>query len=612
MLDKNYELAADYATGGAQCVRRRALGTLIARSHGKGRAARALHRARVAAGGACVAAHAGVAAVDDAARALPSPPARRIVSLAPHVTELLFAAGAGARVVGVVAGSDWPPEAARIAVRRRRVRLDLERIVALKPDLVVTWPYTAPAQVGGSAHRGIPVFTSNAGTIDGIAHDIERLGELAGTRDDRAARRRGVSRRLDAARRGAAAQRAAPLRVFYEIWDEPLYTIGGAHLISAGDRAVRRRKRVRGARASGAVGQRRSGARGAPAGDRRRHRRRACGRRGSTSGGAGANCRRCATANLLVVDANLLHRAGPRFARGVARSVRRVASVAARTASRSVSAARTSASLPAPSSVSARPNSADSGASAQELRRRAGLGATRADQRSRDRRSVRRDSGRAAPSPAPCRARARARSARRAPPPAGAMSRCDDGSSSSSSGVSCASSAASATRRRSPPDSVRTSRVASAATSNACERFARDAPVSVATPTRATRQCGWRPTSTRFEHRRGERVAVVLRQHRARRARSRGDSVASGAPSSVIVAGERRRKPASVCSSVVLPAPLRPTIAHTSPACDVESTARSQNARAAIAGVRPRAASSAALIAARAAATGTSARRSAR
>ncbi len=125
---------------------------------------------------------AAVQAVDDAGTTVTlAAPASRIVSLAPHATELLYAAGAGERVVGVLATSDWPPEVAgkpRVGDSRA---LDLERIVALAPDLVVTWPYAAPAQVGPLVARGVPVFIANPATIDGIAVDLERLGTLAGT-----------------------------------------------------------------------------------------------------------------------------------------------------------------------------------------------------------------------------------------------------------------------------------------------------------------------------------------------------------------------------------------------------------------------------------------------
>jgi iron complex transport system substrate-binding protein len=128
-------------------------------------------------------ARAAVDAVDDAGATVKlASPATRIVSLAPHATELLYAAGAGDRVVAVLATSDWPPEAARKPKVGDSRALDLERIFLLQPDLVVTWPFAAPAQVGALVARGIPVFVANPATIDGIAQDMERLGTLAGTR----------------------------------------------------------------------------------------------------------------------------------------------------------------------------------------------------------------------------------------------------------------------------------------------------------------------------------------------------------------------------------------------------------------------------------------------
>jgi len=157
-------------------------------------------------------------------------PARRIVSLAPHATELLFAAGAGAHVVGAVKGSNHPAEARALPLVGDAHALDVERIVALKPDLVVTWPYTTPGQVGKLAARGIVVFTTDPRTIDGIAVDIERLGALAGTGPAAAAAARRF--RDDLATAVARPPGRARVRVFYQIWGEPTYTIGGRHLIS--------------------------------------------------------------------------------------------------------------------------------------------------------------------------------------------------------------------------------------------------------------------------------------------------------------------------------------------------------------------------------------------
>ena len=156
-------------------------------------------------------------------------PARRIVSLAPHATELLFAAGAGASVVGVVRGSDHPAAARSLRVVGDAHALDLERILALEPDLVVTWPWTTPGQVAKLRTRGIAVFTSDPKTIDGIASSLERLGVLAGTGEAAQAAARTFRAKIDAVRASRNGERP---RVFYEIWHEPLFTVGGHHLIS--------------------------------------------------------------------------------------------------------------------------------------------------------------------------------------------------------------------------------------------------------------------------------------------------------------------------------------------------------------------------------------------
>jgi len=157
-------------------------------------------------------------------------PAERIVSLAPHATELLYAAGAGDRVVGVLSTSDWPPEAAAKPKVGDAHRLDMERIFTLAPDLVVTWPYSATSQVAALRARGVPVFITNPTTIAGIAADLERLGVLAGTQA--AASERARAFRSQLARLSLRRGQTREVRVFYEIWNEPLYTIGGRHLIS--------------------------------------------------------------------------------------------------------------------------------------------------------------------------------------------------------------------------------------------------------------------------------------------------------------------------------------------------------------------------------------------
>ncbi|HKE38807.1 MAG TPA: cobalamin-binding protein [Casimicrobiaceae bacterium] len=158
-------------------------------------------------------------------------PARRIVSLVPHATELLFAAGAGEQVAGVLSPADAPPEAARLPRVGDARSLDLELIVTLKPDLVVAWPYLAPAQVERLRSLGVPVYFSDPRSPDAIAEDIVRLGVLTG--HERSASKVATTLRQRIASLRERERSAPKLRVFYEIWNQPLFTVGGAHIISA-------------------------------------------------------------------------------------------------------------------------------------------------------------------------------------------------------------------------------------------------------------------------------------------------------------------------------------------------------------------------------------------
>lgn len=180
---------------------------------------------------AATAAHGALRVLDGAGNEVVlAVPARRIVSLAPHATEMLFAAGAGSALVGAVAHSDWPPAARAVPRVGDAAALDLERIASLRPDLVIAWPYTATAQLAALRAQKVPVYVSDPKSIAGIADDVENLGTLAGTRGIALVAARAMRERLAALQ--AKYRDAAQLRVFYEVWNEPLYTIGGRHLIS--------------------------------------------------------------------------------------------------------------------------------------------------------------------------------------------------------------------------------------------------------------------------------------------------------------------------------------------------------------------------------------------
>jgi iron complex transport system substrate-binding protein len=159
-------------------------------------------------------------------------PAQRIVSLAPHITELLFAAGVGARIVGADAWSDYPPAARNIARIGDSSRIDLERVLALKPDLVVAWDSGNPrADIARLRQLGVPVFISEPRRLQDIADDLRKLGHLAGADAAADAAAQVFEAHVVALRAKYAGQR--PLRVFYQISAQPLMTVNGAHLISA-------------------------------------------------------------------------------------------------------------------------------------------------------------------------------------------------------------------------------------------------------------------------------------------------------------------------------------------------------------------------------------------
>jgi iron complex transport system substrate-binding protein len=170
--------------------------------------------------------------VDDSGRTIGlSAPAKRIVSLAPHVTEMIFAAGAGDRLVGVTSFSDYPEPARKIPQVGSYGKIDAERILALKPDLVIGWQSgNSVADLAGLERLGIPVFLTEPRRLEDIPRLIDSIGELAGTRQPAAEAAARFRAELAELRRRYGGRRQ--VRVFYEIWHEPLITINGAHLIS--------------------------------------------------------------------------------------------------------------------------------------------------------------------------------------------------------------------------------------------------------------------------------------------------------------------------------------------------------------------------------------------
>lgn len=158
-------------------------------------------------------------------------PAQRIITLSPHATELMFAAGAGGKLIGADEFSDYPAQAKALPRVGRAGALDVERIVALKPDLVIAWGSgNVPGQVAQLQRFGIPVFVTEPRRPEDVPSTLRRFGVLSGT----GAHAERAARRFEAAWAELEHKYAdrAPVSVFYQIWDRPLMTVNGGHLIS--------------------------------------------------------------------------------------------------------------------------------------------------------------------------------------------------------------------------------------------------------------------------------------------------------------------------------------------------------------------------------------------
>ena len=176
-------------------------------------------------------AHADVSVIDDAGVSVRlMQPARRIISLAPHLTETLFAAGAGERIVGTVAYSDYPEAARKLPQVGGYASVDLEAVAALKPDLIVSWQSgNVAAHIDKLRALGFPLYLSQSNRIEDVASEIERLGVLAGTSPVANAVASQFRQRLAGLQKRYAARPV--VRTFYQIWKQPLMTIGRKQII---------------------------------------------------------------------------------------------------------------------------------------------------------------------------------------------------------------------------------------------------------------------------------------------------------------------------------------------------------------------------------------------
>lgn len=158
-------------------------------------------------------------------------PAQRVVSLAPHLTELMYTLDAGAQLIATVDSADYPAQALALPRVGDSAAIDMERVLALQPDLVLAWQ---SGNGNGALERlralGLSLYVSEPGSLDGIAGTLRALGTLVGRdRESATATAEFTARVMTLSGRRHT---GAPVRVLYQIWGQPLFTVGGRHLIS--------------------------------------------------------------------------------------------------------------------------------------------------------------------------------------------------------------------------------------------------------------------------------------------------------------------------------------------------------------------------------------------
>ncbi|AUG10174.1 cobalamin-binding protein [Pseudomonas sp. S09G 359] len=155
----------------------------------------------------------------------------RVVSLAPSLSEIVVELGAADLLVGVLDGGDRPAVLAHVASVGHYGQLDMERLLSLKPDLILLWPGSVgPAQREQLQRLNIPVYVAEPHSLEQLTTQVQAIAEQLG--------RAAAGRQLAAQLRQRLAelrqryQRAEPVRVFYQVWNQPLYTVGGGQVIS--------------------------------------------------------------------------------------------------------------------------------------------------------------------------------------------------------------------------------------------------------------------------------------------------------------------------------------------------------------------------------------------
>lgn len=157
-------------------------------------------------------------------------PAEKVISLAPNITELIFAAGGKGKLIGVVEGSDYPPEALSIKTIGTFNRINLEQIITLKPDLIIAWSQATKKTVVERLQKiGLKVFLLNPTKIYHIPESLETIGKLLGVKRQAQKTANEFKSQLTKIK---LSKPAYPLKVFVQIWNKPLISLNHKDLYS--------------------------------------------------------------------------------------------------------------------------------------------------------------------------------------------------------------------------------------------------------------------------------------------------------------------------------------------------------------------------------------------
>jgi len=175
-----------------------------------------------------------ISVIDDTGTTLTlQKPAQRIISLSPGLTELIFSAGGGELLKGVVSYSDFPDAAKKITNIGNYNAIDLEKILSLNPDLIVAWETgSPPLQISKLRKLGFNIYISEPREFDDISSTILRLGKLMQTEVIAKSNSDKFQKKLQQLKLKYPKNKTKTQRVFIQIWDQPLMSINGDHLIS--------------------------------------------------------------------------------------------------------------------------------------------------------------------------------------------------------------------------------------------------------------------------------------------------------------------------------------------------------------------------------------------